>query len=88
MPGESYVQRRLEGYSTWGRRKLEMTECTHTHTHAHTHTHTHTNTHTHTHTLPEGNLDFVGLKFIELGHKNTKLRARKNILRAYLHVKS
>ena len=26
------------GYSPWGPKELDMTECTHTHTHTHTHT--------------------------------------------------
>ena len=37
--------------------------------------------HTKTHILSEGNLDFLGLKFIELGRQNTKLRAKNNILK-------
>ena len=36
--------------------------------------------HTKTHTLSEGNLDFLGLKFIELGHQNTKLRFKKDLI--------
>ena len=39
LPGEFHGQRKLMGYSPWGRKELDMTEpLTHTHTHTHTHT--------------------------------------------------
>ena len=43
-PGKSHGQRSLVGYSQWGHKESDMTECMcmHTHTRAHTHTHTHT----------------------------------------------
>ena len=56
LPGKFHEQRILAGYSPWGRKESDMTECTRTHTHAHTHacthvrTHTRTRTHTHAHT--------------------------------------
>ena len=31
LPGESHGQRSLVGYSPWGCKTLEMTECTYTH---------------------------------------------------------
>ena len=40
LPGKFRGQRSLVGYSTWGRKEMDMTECTHTHTHTHTHAHT------------------------------------------------
>ena len=33
LPGKSYGQRSLAGYSPWGREESNMTECTHIHTH-------------------------------------------------------
>ena len=57
LPGESHGRRSLVGYSPWGRKEMDTTECTHTHTHTHgvakswtqlsadTHTHRHTHTH-------------------------------------------
>ena len=36
-PGESYGQRRLAGYSPWGREESDKTEHTYTHTHTHIH---------------------------------------------------
>ena len=33
LPGKSHRQRSLAGYSPWGHKKSDMTECTHTHTH-------------------------------------------------------
>ena len=30
----------LEGYSPWGHKELDITECTHMRAHTHTHTHT------------------------------------------------
>ena len=59
LPGKSHGQRSLTGYSLWGRKESDMTECSHTHTythihaHAHTHRHTHTETHTQRHTHTE-----------------------------------
>ena len=38
LPGKFRGQRSLVGYSTWGRKEMDMTECTHTHTHTHAHT--------------------------------------------------
>ena len=35
------------GYSPWGHKESDTTECIHTHTHTHTRTHTHAHTHTH-----------------------------------------
>ena len=29
LPGEFHAQRSLEGYSSWGHKELDMTECTH-----------------------------------------------------------
>ena len=43
LPEESHGQRSLVGYSPWGHKELDITECTHTHIHTHTHTRTHTN---------------------------------------------
>ena len=37
-PGESQGQGSPAGYSPWGCKELDATECTHTHTHTHTHT--------------------------------------------------
>ena len=39
-PGEFHGQRSLAGYSPWGCKELDMTECTCARTHTHTHTHT------------------------------------------------
>ena len=36
LPGESYGQRSLAGYSSWGLKELDVTEHVHTHTHTHT----------------------------------------------------
>ena len=36
LPGKSYGQRSLTGYSLWGHKDMEHN--THTHTHTHTHT--------------------------------------------------
>ena len=33
LPGESHGQTSLTGYSPWGCKELDATECTHTHTH-------------------------------------------------------
>ena len=33
LPGKSYGQRSLAGYSPWGRKELDTTEQLHTHTH-------------------------------------------------------
>ena len=50
LPGESHGHRSLAGYSPWGPKESDMTEClTHTHTHTHTHMHTHAHVYTHTH---------------------------------------
>ena len=53
LPEEFHGQRSLAGYSLWGHKESDMTECTHIHTHNtysvslyHCH-HTHTHTHTH-----------------------------------------
>ena len=45
LPGESRGQRSLAGYSPWGCKELDTTECVHAHTRARAHTHTHTHTH-------------------------------------------
>ena len=37
LPGKSHGQRSLVGYSPWGHKGLDTTDCTHTHTHTHTH---------------------------------------------------
>ena len=54
LPEVFHGQRSLAGYSLWGHKESDMTECTHIHTHNtysvslyHCH-HTHTHTHTHT----------------------------------------
>ena len=39
LPRESHGQRSLAGYSPWGCKESDMTECVHGHTHTHTHTH-------------------------------------------------
>ena len=39
LPGESHGRRSLVGYSPWGRKEMDTTECRHTHTPTHTHTH-------------------------------------------------
>ena len=39
LPGESHGRRSLVGYSPWGRKEMDTTECRHTHTQTHTHTH-------------------------------------------------
>ena len=40
LPGKSYGQRSLAGYSPWGHKELDTTEwVANTHTHTHTHTH-------------------------------------------------
>ena len=61
LPGKSYRQRSLAGYSPCGDKESDTTECVGTHAHVHTHNnraikhfpthplHTHTHTHTHTH---------------------------------------
>ena len=57
LPGESHGRRSLVGYSPWGRKEMDTTECRHTHTHTRGRKeldttecrHTHTQTHTHTH---------------------------------------
>ena len=36
--GKCHGQRNLLGYSQWGHKKSDTTECIHTHTHTHTHT--------------------------------------------------
>ena len=41
LPGESYGQRSLVGYSPWGQRVRHDCVLAHAHTHTHTHTHTH-----------------------------------------------
>ena len=55
LPGESYGQRSLVGYSPWGRKELDMTVsvCVHPHVPAPARTRTRTRTHAqaHTHTL-------------------------------------
>ena len=33
LPGESHGQTSLTGYSPWGCKELDATECTHTHSH-------------------------------------------------------
>ena len=38
LPGKFPGQRSLVGYSPWGSREWDMTECARTHTHTHTHT--------------------------------------------------
>ena len=48
LPGKSHGQRSLVGYSPWGRKESDMTECSCTHTYTNIHVHTHT----HTHVLP------------------------------------
>ena len=56
LPGKSGETEEAAGYSTWGRKELNMTKATeHTHTHTHTQSaqlqkNKETNTHTHTHT--------------------------------------
>ena len=42
MPGKSYGQRSLAGYSSYGHKESDSAECAHTHTHTHTHTQIHT----------------------------------------------
>ena len=39
LPGKYYGQRSLKGYSPWGRKESDMTECVRAHTPTHTHTH-------------------------------------------------
>ena len=39
LPGESHGQRSLAGYSPWGLKELDTTECVHTLTHTHTRAH-------------------------------------------------
>ena len=41
LSGKFHGQRSLVGYSPWGYKELDMTECTNAHTHTHTHTHQH-----------------------------------------------
>ena len=48
LPGKSYGQRSLAGYSSCGCKELDTTEWLSTYIHTHTHTHTHTYRHTHT----------------------------------------
>ena len=36
VPGESHGQRSLAGYSPWGRKESDTTECAHAHPHPHT----------------------------------------------------
>ena len=36
LPGKLHGQRSLVGYSPWGCKDLDMTECAHTHIHTHT----------------------------------------------------
>ena len=45
LPGKFHGQRSLAGYSPWGRKELDVTECMCMWACAHTHTHTHTHTH-------------------------------------------
>ena len=48
FPGKFHGQKSLVGYSPWGCKESDMTECSmHTCARAHIHTHTHTHTHTH-----------------------------------------
>ena len=35
LPGKFHGQRRLAGYSPWGHKESDMTECAHKHTHTH-----------------------------------------------------
>ena len=37
LPGESHGQRSLVGYSPWGGKESDTTECAHAHTHTHMH---------------------------------------------------
>ena len=38
LPGKFHGQKSLAGYSPWGCKESNTTECVHTHTHTHTHT--------------------------------------------------
>ena len=66
LPGESHVQKRPEGYSTWGHRKSETTECTQTHIHAHINTHT-----------IRGESRFCGLKVHRIRPSKYKIKGKK-----------
>ena len=44
LPGKFHGERSLVGYSPWGHKELDTTECAYARMHAHTHTHTHTQT--------------------------------------------
>ena len=47
LPGKSHRQQRLAGYSPWGHKELDMTQCVCVYVRIRARTHTHTHTHTH-----------------------------------------